>query len=459
MNALNKNNFAKLSIISYLCLVGCSPPMEALSSPPKPNNPPPPSTQNDNSGNTSPELPSPREERATAPLFPSFGSHTNCLETDIKGANACIFRKNPVADYGSPLTRPPVLNTGPVINNINDELEGLVDMSYIQTFAVQIPGENLVNNDFIISDLNGTPLKATKNNNGNWKYPFHRDKELHLIQIHLFYWLNHLTEKVNQLTGASYTENKKIYAIPLLPFEKSDEGLVFHNNAFWTGPQQNFLVFGISIKLAQNSEGQELHAPLALDTGIVAHELGHAMLDYSVNTALRSSSTLEMWCGSARCSRFLEGSLGAIHEGVGDIVSLILFPNSPSIGELFYNKLSGLTHCNDIPRNMKEIKDQNLTAEDLFNSCSNRDKPGEIHAFGSVYSTIWYGVFQRAFERGGENERNEAYRLFFEHLKNLTQDDSFESAREIIKSLDQNLFDGKFSQDLDTEYQLLGYEI
>lgn len=460
---LNYNKW--ILTIFFIFLSGCSafeslsPLQTTNSSSSPPPSPPPPSP---------PTTPSPPDEVSTENHTPtenfsdfiSIGPTPHCLETNLKRANACIFKKNPVADNGSALSIPPVLNTGAVLSKTDTELRPLTDMSYIQTHAVYLPGENLVNDNFIISDLNGDHSTVSKNTSGNWKYSFANDSNFSLIQIHIFFWLNYLTDLTTHTMGSSYNHGQKIRVIPVIPFEEHSDGSVsYHKNAFWTGPYQNSMIFGVSQQLGQDQSGHPIHAPLALDTSIAAHELGHAMLDYATNTALRSSETLEESCGSSRCSKSLEGSLGAIHEGVGDIVSLFLFPESPSIGELFYNSLSGLTHCGDVPRSVQQIKEQNLSAEDLFNACASREKEGEIHAFGSVYSVIWYGLFQRAFERGGHTEKNDAYALFFEHLKNMTKDDSFETARQIIKSIDKNLFDERFSEDLDSEYRLLGYEI
>ena len=118
------------------------------------------------------------------------------------------------------------------------------------------------------------------------------------------------------------------------------------------------------------------------------------------------------------------------------------------MGELFINDPKGLEHC-DSPRNVKEIAEQGLVAQDLFDACSAYNYPGEIHAMGSIYVRIWYGVFQRAFNRGGVEERKLAYQLFFEHLRNITSQDDFETLKETIKSIDNNLFQGKFSDDFD----------
>ena len=393
--------------------------------------------------------------------FKLVGSVSNCLEENIDGANACVFKKNPVADSGSTEFLP-ILNTGSQLREDSEIFKALIDLSHLQKYAVNIPGDQLENEKFIITDdLNSESLKPTKNNEENWKYPFKDEAGMKLIPIHLFFWVNHLSERVENITGSSYFGEVRIRVIPLLAFQKEDDGLKFYKNAFWS-PHSNILAFGLSSFSVMDSSENLSHAPLALDTGIIAHEFGHALLDHSTNTPFRYNEELENFCGSnssSLCSTSIAGSLGAINEGIGDILSFFLFPESTAIGELFYNNLEGLKHCKSMPRDVRQIKEENLDAEDLFNACILKDKPGEIHALGSVYSVIWYGVFQHAFQRGGEGEKREAYKLFFEHLKNLTYNDSFESARQMIKTIDKTLFEERFSEDLDTEYRLLGYDI
>ena len=117
-----------------------------------------------------------------------------------------------------------------------------------------------------------------------------------------------------------------------------------------------------------------------------------------------------------------------------------------------------MNHCG-VTRDVRQIQSQGLDAQDLFDACSSYGYPGEIHAMGSIYARIWYGVFKRALQRGGNDERNLAYQLFFQHLLNITNQDDFETLRETIKTIDDNLFEGKFSEDLDLEYGALNYEV
>lgn len=387
---------------------------------------------------------------------------SNCLGASVRGANACIFRKNPVADEGRVLSNPPVINAGSFRDRRTNStcgfaLCGLTDVSDFQTYAVHIPGDKLANNDFIVNDdliegRTGSRVRRTANN--DWKHPFHEDPNLSMVKAHTFFWVNHLARSIRDLTGGFYAGGKTIGVLPVLAILQ-DELVI---NAFWSD-RFNIIAFGVSSPLGRDQQGSSVHIPIGLDSGVIAHEAGHALLDYASDAPIGPNPTLEdNECGLfgfSTCSKELVGSPRAIHEGVGDILTVFLFPDSTSVGELFDNNPDGLVHCST-PRDVKKIKAQKLRARDLFSACPSTK--GEIHALGSVYSTIWYGVFQKALERGGEKEREESYQLFFEHLKNVTTNDTFETMREAIKILDENLFSGRFSEDLDAEYQLMGYD-
>lgn len=383
----------------------------------------------------------------------------NCLEVEVNGANACIFGKNPVADTGQSLSNPPVINAGSILNERETRLYGISDVSELQTYAVNIPGNKLANEDFVSITFDGADT-LPRNADGDWRYLFHNDSNLSTVKTHTFFWINHLAQSIKNTTGIFYAEGQLISVLPVLAVLESSDGerkLVI--NAFWS-ESFNLLTFGISVSLGFDSQGESIHMPIGLDSGIVAHEMGHGILDYASPAKIKFNPQLERNdCGpssSATCSKTLSGSPAAIHEGVGDTMALFLFPNSTPTGETFNNDPSGLDHCG-IPRDVQKIKTQGLEARDLFDACSRASASGEIHALGSIYSTIWYGVFQKALERGGETERESAYQLFFEHLKNVTTNDTFETMRETIKSIDANLFSGRFSEDLDAEYESLGY--
>ncbi len=404
-----------------------------------------------------------KEERREEPMDPKdiplmpFGRGQrveNCLKTTTEFANACIFEKNPIAHQGRPLhpQEIPLVNAGAILNDKSQTLIGINDVSNIQTYAVRIPGDQLKSQFFSVdySKVGSSEEPLKKNLHDDWKYAFHNDINMSLVDIHAFFWLNHLSKRVQKLTGQWHPKDKSISVLPFVAFSKKSEKISIFSNAFWV-KSRNFMAFGLSKALGTDDQGGSTYIPLGLDASIVLHEAGHAILDHSTSSSL-SSGNLDRKCGTSMCSRSINGSPRAIHEGVGDIMSILIFPDFTAIGEVFYNNTQGFRSC-EAPRSAKEIKKQKITAQDLFNACS--PKKGEIHAMGAIYSTIWYGVFQKALQRGGKEEREIAYQLFFEHLKNITSNDTFITLKKSIKVIDQNLFKGHFSGFLDEEYKLL----
>ena len=444
---------------------------------------------------------------------------SSCLESPTPGANACIFKKNPIADKGSSLSPSefPLLNVGDVLNSYlntdqfistspkaplsqlrlipeesprtpypienngtDDEASALYspripligrgDASKYQTYAVKLP-DQLSTTTFNIKTLSDTnpPInlpeqKLSINKDGNWKYSFQDDPNMHLPHIHTSYWLHYTALRIKELTGSFYPEGQELQVIPLdaIDFIRLTPTLSYifgpNMNAYWD-PYNKTLSFGVSSWSTTSRNGGTLHIPLGLDTSIVAHELGHAILDLASEQGLDMNPLLEDFCHAESfnlCSHDVAGSPIAIHEGVGDILSIFLFPDSTAIGELLSNSIYGDTHCGQL-RTAERIRNIGLQAKDLFNACKDEGLPGEIHAMGSIYSTIWHGIFQRAMERGGESLREETYKLFFEHLKNISSEDNFTSLRDTIKTLDQSLFEGQFSDDVDAEYNSIGY--
>ena len=164
--------------------------------------------------------------------FKLVGLVSNCLEENIDGANACVFKKNPVADSGSTELLP-ILNTGSHLREDSEIFKALIDLSHLQKYAVNIPGDQLENEKFIITnELNSESVKPTKNNEENWKYPFKDEAGMKLIPIHLFFWVNHLSERVENITGSSYFGKVRISVIPLLAFQKEDDGFSFYKTLF-----------------------------------------------------------------------------------------------------------------------------------------------------------------------------------------------------------------------------------
>ena len=386
--------------------------------------------------------------------FPKGQVTDGCLEGSVSEHHACIFQKNPVADVGRELEA----SEAPSLNLVDTVVGGQQvppitvdnDVSSMQKYMVSFPEnlEGLENEDFVIESVFSDYDPPSRLVNGDWRYSFQENPES-LTAIHTFYWINHLAEKIKLITGSFYPAGQGISVIAFTPYISVLGGALTMpavGQAFWAAANK-LLLFGVSV---------DLYMPLGLDSGIIAHELGHAILDYASNANLHIVSDEQKTCslGSNErsiCSKTEFGSVFSIHEGVADVVSIFLFPESTPLGEMMFNSPDGMEHCQGVSRDVKKIKENNLNSSHFWD-CLPR---GEIHTMGSIYSTIWYGVFQRALTRGGMAERDDAYRLFFEHLKNVTYQDTFLTLRDVVKVLDRQEFEGRFSEDLDAEYKLI----
>ena len=256
----------------------------------------------------------------------------NCLDISLSDSNACIFGKNPVADVGESLNVLPLVNAGAVLSSeFEEELIGLVDVSSLQDYAVSIPGDRLETEDFLIDysvfvTPPVDPSDVARNSDGTWKYTFNEEPNFNLLNTHVFFWLNYLAQSIKNVTGTFYGEGKEIKVVPLYFFHNSGDEISLYRNAAWTGTDFNLMLFGLSDSMGVDENGESVHIPLAFDSGIAAHEAGHAILDYASPNLIGLNDDLEEICGSESngyCAIDLKGGPLSIHEGVGDVVTSI----------------------------------------------------------------------------------------------------------------------------------------
>lgn len=374
----------------------------------------------------------------------------DCLASSSTDFNACVFYKNPTFQAGQKLSPPVALNYDEFFNDNTVDLRGLYDHSNSVTYAVKIPGTSLANSSFIIQ----SGLVTTSPSGGKWKFGTTGDDIFHLGNVNLYYWLNRQAIEVEQLHGNFYAKNKAITVRSTIVSSNNNGQISKFLNASWAGLTTNQFYFGFSASHGKVNNF-DIRGLNSLSSEVAAHEAGHANLDYATMTGVPSNPNLEASCGtSGRCAKSKDGSPKAIHEGTADIHAFLLFPESTSIGEYFTNNIAGFNHCGTVPRDMKLAKTAGLKAQDFYNACSSM--PGEIHALGSAYSTIWYGILVRAKAKG-QTSYNNAQNLFYEHLKNITTNDTFLTAKDMILSLDSSLFSGQLASDIQAEYTAMGY--
>jgi hypothetical protein len=390
----------------------------------------------------------------------------NCMADTTSDYNGCVFFKNPLFQAGKVLNPPIVVNFGEISGTATPKPSpvGVNDQNAYLTYAVKTPTSGLDNSNFeFVEAVFGntddifeyTPTTPT---NGRYKFSTKGLPMLNLVSYSLYYWLNHFVLKIESQYGvAAFAKNKKVTALPHAYYVQYEEGGPYSlfDNAAWTGRAQNAMFFGVSEPRGKVN-GFDVRAPLGLSAEIVAHEYGHANLEYAANLPINLSSN-DKYCttGSRNiCSKTIQGSLFAIHEGVADVYAYLMF-DSTIVGEDFVNSMEGLGHCNN-PRSMKAIKTQNLKAQSFYDDCTMYQATGEVHAMGSIYATIWYGLIETA-RKESSTAYKDSIKFFYEHQKYISASDTFATLKTAMKDLDEEMFNGKFAPKINAEYTAMGF--
>ncbi|MCB0363214.1 MAG: hypothetical protein KDD35_10850, partial [Bdellovibrionales bacterium] len=418
------------------------------------------------------------EPTESGPLKP-FGTGrmvSGCMTKVSPDYNGCVFFKNPTFHVGKVLNPPVSTNLLQYLQEEDDQLVGLHDNDQYLTYAVMTPTAGIDNVHFEFDqshaaiflegdsyDIKVISRPSLQAKNGQFRFSTKGESILDLSVYSIYYWLNHFVLRIQAQNSGSLgaAANKKITVFPLVEIEDIDpargsEEFAVFINAAWTGAEANFMVIGFSDN--KGTEQNPEFTPGALSADVVAHEYGHAQLEYSSGVGNQLTSN-DKECGTqngpAICSKTKNGSFFAIHEGVADVYSYLMFDDS-GIGEDFVNSMNGMGHCGAAPRSMKEVIKSNLTSQDLYNACSKFQAAGEVHAMGTVYSTIWYGIIEAA-RKASIADYRKAIQLFYDHQKVVQANDTIFTLRNAIKSIDMEDFDGKYTPIIESQYQLLGY--
>lgn len=389
----------------------------------------------------------------------------NCMTDTTSDYNGCVFFKNPLFQAGKVLNPPIVVNSGEIASTATPKPNpvGVNDQNSYLTYAVKTPTSGLDNSNFEFDEVvygnSDSVFEFTKTvpTNGRFKFSTKGLPMLNLVDYNIYYWLNHFVYRIeSQYGAAAFAKNKKVIAAPhfyYAQFETNGPFSLFINAA-WTGRDVNAMVFGVSLPRGKVNNF-DVHAPLALSADIAAHEYGHANLEYGANLPIALSSN-DKKCGNGDrniCSKTVQGSLFAVHEGIADVYSYLMF-DTTVLGEDIINSMEGLGHC-DNPRSMKDIKIQNLKAQSFYDDCASFQMPGEVHAMGSIYSTIWYGLIEAA-RKESSTAYKDAIKFFYEHQKYVSASDTFATLKTAMKDLDGEMFNGKFTAKINAEYTAIG---
>ena len=339
----------------------------------------------------------------------------NCMaSTDY---NACLFLKNPVAQNGRPFNPPITFFT---------------DLSSVQTYGVNITntiGGFLTNGTYnIIISWDGAERTQARED-GTWKFEYANDPNHHIAQLMAHYWLNYQMAYMKE-KGGWYAENQNVQVDALNPD--------LENDAYFSS-SENKIALGY-FTLAGRIEA-------ALSADILLHEAAHASFYYSSLGRATFSDVTHKSCSEenrAICCKSYKGCFKAINEGQADFHSLILFfslyPSfNPLIGDGVTNEIDyGLGVC--MPRNMDYLKNQ--LATDVYNGCDPQSNlEGEIHMTGALYASIWWNIYTDP-----SVVKDEITELFIEHLPLVSSEDTFETVATRILGLEQQKFNGKYSQ-------------
>ncbi len=339
------------------------------------------------------------EEKAIRVQRSSTGAPGGDCRQDT-GFDSCIFRKNPVAQNGAP---------------ISGGVQYGKDLSSVQVFGVRLQGmtdpNRLANEHITVNVTQGTLARPE---NGKWNFSYQNDRQDKKVgQVMAYYWLNEQIRFMTEKSGAFYASNKR------MSVDAHDPSVV--NNAYFSG---NDIVMGIW----NRGTNQEM----ALSAEVYLHEMGHANLYHAMN---RSMGNLTQTCPSD------QGCLGAIHEGQADIHSALMFPEDPTMAQSLTNTMAGWS-------------DRNLSLG-LTKSMSRyfSESQGEIHGMGSGYASILWSIYLDA-----AMNKSDYMKLFTMHLARIRGNSDFREAKTILMNISDTQFQGKYTQLIKSAFESRGVQ-
>lgn len=388
--------------------------------------------------------------------------------------NACIFKKNPIAQTGV------VLRVGGHPSTFHQSMMNL------QNYAVNITGQfgqYLQNSHYNITiDLKNaqgeTYPRVQLNQENKWTTPYktdwHPDEDVDysVEQVITYHYLMYQREWMEKNAGHWFASDGRIIAVAVNDIDANPQWI---RNAYWSS-FENKIVLGtdcLSFDFASTSSSVcRGKVGVALSSEITLHEAGHANFSYSNHNRLGRGCQTHRSCKNTNqslcdvvtninetpqvCCQSEKGCLHAINEGQADFHASVIFPENPQIGEFFTANPQGLRTCPGGPlRNPKANK--NTTAEDIFYACKGYGR-GEIHVMGVLYSSIWWAIYNHP-----DTLKTDVLKLFTEHLPLLSYDDDFEQAGLRTISLAQQIFGNtpnskgvKYARLVEQEFQKRG---
>lgn len=370
-------------------------------------------------------------ENQQTPSLNSDGTSINRISDCFTNSNynACLFWKNPVAMLGARLP----VTIGADTNLAAYQIHGVIiersdydNSGFLKNTSINVTAQ---------TDTAVLPRVTTSS--GNFKFNYGNDSNHRFSQVMAFYWLNFQIKYMTSRVGSFFAKDKNIQVVSWYPDL---------DNAFWD-PQNRYIVI---------SSNSVTGAEFSLGAEVYLHEMGHANIAYGTNFSIyNQTNSRNQVCSQdfkdSTCCRDAMGCMGAIDEGQADYHAAILFPSNTALGEALVNRVNGFDECG-VTR--KIDSNNNLTASQSFAACGS-NLMGEIHLMGRVYASVWWEIRKKAALVGASEAKN-IDKLFSEHLLTLASTDSFADALVKIKTLDTQLFAGKYSMDFQNEFARRG---
>lgn len=334
---------------------------------------------------------------------------------DIVISNQSVGTSSTSMVYAKYFSIDPVTSAGgPVSGNLD---------SYLTTgYLKDITNGFLENTDFKVTP-GFSLLRAQANTSGQFYFSSLNDANHRLGQVSTYRALSKLKSQAT-LSGRNgwFLGGKNIRVETYHTEGKAIDNAYFTACSFFS---ENCA----DIVIGKTSNGNR---ELAFDGTVTVHEMGHANFTYA-NDGKNWFNINDIKCNAGNsldknyCCSTNRGCIGAIDEGQADFHSFLTHKRG-IVGPYFENSTVGF------PERNAELN-SSLTAATAFNNSVRNTgyRTGEIHDLGGVYNAVWWSMKDDLLDSVVE-------KLFFAHLKKLTSQDDFITAKEKIVLLDKQLY-------------------
>lgn len=386
----------------------------------------------------------------------------NCMNNN--NWDACVIWKNPAVrgTYSGKLTVGTNLSS---VQTLGVKLRNRLDIRSLKSRSQQVvlsafsplTEEGELPYSWLTLPASGQLKKAYAVDHTNTGPSESENNYFSLAQLQAYYWINHMEEELKFRTRATnpkvtnyynlpgarsgifWASNKNVFVNAFITLGEHSEltcaDALICNNAFFipvsADGNQGEVYLGYIADSAANTYKHEV----GLSGEVAIHEMGHANLWHARN--MRAYNDGIQINGGTFCL-FTEGCLSAIDEGQADFHAIMLFPESPGVGESFTSNKAPF-------RNVRALEGMKLTGNGTADfeeyrppTLQDGQRYGAIHSLGEFYSSILWEIYKdnridkRAFEA-----------TFLYHLRLLGDTATFAASWDALASTDENFFEGR----------------